>query len=242
MSWLKHIFSTLCVFIENVRWKIAGRFVYLNFRYIQFLETINRRFDINGEMAKHGTLFMSFGILLFALKEPVTLTQSQIVDFSLLWRLIPISLILIGYILITIYWKKLISTRFFNNKNRKLLFFSLYAVLFVILLCFLNPLIPFIPIIATQLIGGFFLFISLTFIFAVFIKYIAKFMIKTLEKIQVYYWMIVWFVYIFGWLSGMRNLEVNSIPQYILGIFGFIWFIVLMIVMLRAAWLTGKRI
>jgi hypothetical protein len=253
-TWIKKIGNLfqqinnyLSAFWERIRWRIAGTLVYLSFRLIRFSGTLKnliikgrRQLQIDGNMAKHGTLFLSFSLILIGVKlkdnnPSIGITPNPPENWSSMFRAIASITIFILIIIFMWIWQKRKLRESLKRQFRYLII--LIICLFLFLALWLFP-----PISASGyvVLGYISLAISIIFMIAVFWKWIAVKLTEFLEgQFQYLYWVIFWTVYIIGWMKGISNIPSQEIAWPFL--VGFAWFIIIGIILLRSSWQTGRR-
>jgi len=196
---------------------------------------------INKDMARHGILLFTFGLLLLAVKQVSETSTWELIPLS---KLIPtppvyfstplrITLIVISLIFMFVIlrmWKK-----WQLNKVACWVILSL-------LLLFVLWLIPPIPVFSFTILGKIAVLASIAFMVAVFWDWLASKLKNFLEgQFQSSYWTIFCLVYICGWLKGLSSVPTDGFAFHIAYWIGFVWFSIITIIMLRAAWQTGRR-
>jgi len=192
-------------------------------------------------MAPRGILLFTFSLLLLALKQ---VSGTSIWESMPLLKLVPtppvcfstalrIILIAISFILIYVAAKILQKRRCYRVA---------FGIILVLLLLFVLWLMPPMPVSFFTALGIIGLLTSLAFMVAVFCKRLASKLANFLDgQPSFLYWIIVWLVYISGWLKGLSIIPTDGFAFRIAYWIGAVWFFVIMIIMWRAAWQTGKR-
>jgi len=190
---------------------------------------------INRGMAQHGILLLTFSLLLLALKQ---VSGTSIWESMPLLKLVPappvyfstalrITFIAISFILIYV-----VSKIWQKRRRHKVAL----GIILVLLLLFVLWLIPPIPVWFFTALGIIGLLTSLAFMVAVFWKGLARKLGDFLEgQFQFAYWVIFWLVYITGWLKGLSSIPTGGLAFPIVFWIGFAWFLVIMIIILKAA-------
>lgn len=110
--------------------------------------------------------------------------------------------------------------------------------------------IPTFPIEFYRALGIIAVLASLLFIVAQFCKQLATRIEKFLEErprsrwqgvIKWLFWVIFWLVYVVGWLKGLSSIPGESFAFSLVFYIGFVWFLIIGIVFLRASWQSRKR-
>ncbi len=199
--------------------------------------------SINGDMARHGVLLLSFGLILLSVKQvsetPIPILGSILPPpacFSTALRIILIVISLTFVITVVWIWRK------YKLKGRLKLVAYLISSLLLLFALWLVPPIPAIPVSVSTSLGIIALAISLIFIVAVFCRWLANKLEDFLKgQFQYMYWLIFWLAYIIGFLRGLSSVSVENIAYPYVSWLGLIWFFVIVIIYFRAIGQTGKR-
>jgi membrane-associated HD superfamily phosphohydrolase len=196
--------------------------------------------QIDGQMAKHGTLFLSFSIILLGVKLTekdlsIGIISTPPDSLSTVFRAY-ISIVIIILVLIFMWiWQKYKLGRLVKKQSKYLMMLIVF-----LLLSLAFWLLPPIPASSYGILGKIALGISAIFMLAVFWKWFSVKLTEIIEgQFQYIYWVIFWVVYIIGFLKGLSNIPKTEIiwPFFI----GYAWFIIIGIILLKTAWQTGKR-
>jgi hypothetical protein len=204
--------------------------------------------QLDGQMAKTGTLFLSFGLLAFSIKPSENQsTPSRIIPYlppTEIHPLISLFLVLLTLIsmgFIFVIWKKVRPKDIFQGFP-KWIFIALLVVLLFVFLWLVGPLVDLVPVISVTGIGILSCIFSGLFVLAVFCKWLNEKLTQIIEgSLRSPYWMLYWFVFTIGWIKGMALIPPDSIGQVIGGYLGFIWFLVVMLIMFKASWQIGQK-
>lgn len=246
----QQIYVNLYAFWSRICWKATGHLIYLHFRLIRFSETvkiifckINEQRQIDGKMVKHGTLFLSFGLILLGTKigtndSPIRILNmfpSPPSDWSTtvtsIVGIIILATIIIFFGIFNIF--KLAK----RIKRNKRFFLATAVCLLCLLLLFGLWLIPPITISCYVVIGEIIFGISVIFIFAVFIKWLSTKLTKYIEEdFPFIYWSIFVVVYIIGLSKGLAEIPEPEI--FWPSIIGRCWFLIIGVLIIKSAWQT----
>jgi hypothetical protein len=184
------------------------------------------------DMARDGILLLTFSLILLAVKQvsetpilPPFIPPPPACFFTAL-RIILITISLIFMITVFWIWRKGLLKK------------AIFLIIFFLLLSFvlwLIPPIPAMPVCFFTAIGIIALLASLAFMVAVFWRRLADKILKNFLKDRFIYWMIFWFVYTIGWLKGLLSVPAESFAFPLVFYIGFVWFLVIGIVTLKAA-------
>ncbi len=219
---------------------------------IKLITKLKGALSINESMARNGILFLSFGLLLLAVKQVgetpawslipgLGLIHPPPVCFSTPLRIILIVISLM--VMFAVFW---ISRKYklasFLKGRLKLVAKLIVVFLLLLFLFFALWLTPAIPVKGYTILGIFTLGISLLFMIAVFCRWLACKLDDCLKsQFRPVYWIIFLLVYIFGFLRGLSSIPVENIAYRYANWLGLIWFVVIVIIMYKAAWQVEKR-
>ncbi len=213
----------------------------------KLIKKLKGSISINSGMARNGILFLSFGLVLSAVKqvsEPYICGLIPILKlippppdcFSTALRIILIVISLTFVITVVWIWRK------YKLKGRLKLVAYLISSLLLLFALWLVPPIPAIPVSVSTSLGIIALAVSLIFIVAVFCRWLASKLEDFLKgQFQYMYWLIFWLAYIIGFLRGLSSVSVENIAYPYVSWLGLIWFFVIVIIYFRAIGQTGKR-
>jgi hypothetical protein len=204
---------------------------------------IDEQRQIDGNMAKHGSLFFTVSLILLSVKLPegsyvwwVSIPLLKSIPTPTFSEPLKTAFFIVSFILIGII--KYIEKKFeLVNSNKWQI---RWAVNFIILLILLFALwiIPLMPLVAQAIT----LTISAIFIIAVFCKWLANTIEKLIEnKLKSQYWLTFLFVYTIGWLRGFTSIPPNSFASNSIFIFGAIWFIVIVLIYFKSLGYLDKN-
>jgi hypothetical protein len=240
---VQQINDYISVFWDKMHWRVAGTLVYLNFRLIRFLDAtkivINNQRQINGSMARYGSLFLSFGIIFQSVKQASEYPFKGMLPappdcFTTTFRASISISIMVAIIIFFGIWQKYKLKAHLKRKYKRILILFLF-----LLLLFSLWILPPFSISIYKMAGQASFAISAIFLIAVFFKWFSIKLTEFLEgQFQFVYWVVFWIVYVIGWLNGMLRISNGNITW--LFIIGYLWFIVIGIIMLKSAWQTRK--
>lgn len=192
-------------------------------------------------MARHGILLLSFGFILLAFKQvsttPIVIMNSVPPPPDFLCPAARIILILALMVAAVCIRKRTAAIKL-KSWAKILLFFLIVVLSFVVV--WLIPPIPVLPQWCFTVIGAIVVVASLVFIPAIFCKCWADKLKDFTEDHKQTYWMIVWSVYIIGWLKAMLSIPAEEPAFHIVFWFGFAWFCLITFVFIKAAWQTEQ--
>jgi hypothetical protein len=202
---------------------------------------IKRVFSISEDLVKHGFLFLSFGLLLVTVEKVSEKSTWELMGLSKLIPTLP------GSFCVTLRWV-LVAIAFvlicvFFWLGRKELLKRWIAVILVIVFLFLVLwLTPPLNSDFFRIVGAAFLIISGAFILAVFVKPWADELNKSIEQFKFQYWTVFLIVNLVGWARGLSSIPegVCAIIVELVGWLGLAWILVIIFMMFRAIWQSGK--
>lgn len=206
---------------------------------------------INWHAMSDGILLFIFGLLLLAVKQvsetptwgliPILgLIPAPPISFSITLRIILIVISLILMIVILWRWQAYKRAKSLKERLKK----AKYLIIFFLflLLLFVLWLIPPIPVYIYTALGIIAILISLAFMVAVFYKRLADKLEEFLKsQFSFIYGVIFWTVFSIGFAKGLSSVPVESFTFPIASCIGFIWFLIIGIIFLRAVWQPRKR-
>jgi hypothetical protein len=252
---IEKINESLRVSWDGLREKSHLVSIRMRYRFIRNIWTLQRgakwvwaQKQIDGKMARYGTLFLTFAILVSSISQPSGITTYKpsfpflpIIDISTCVRLLLVTLTFIVMVAVLYLWSKY---RLANIVKHLLVYIAMAVVFGLLTAIFwlVDPLVQMIPFHWTEILGVLFFILSALFILAVIFKWLSVLFIRIIEgKYQIYYWIIFWIVFVIGWLKGVATIPPGGMGSVIALIVGYVWFFVIAVIMLKSAWqIRGK--
>jgi hypothetical protein len=204
--------------------------------------------SVNERMARHGGLFVSFSLLLLAVRQTKEVSSWWFIPpmpvyFSTVLRIILIGISLIVVFVISWIWQKHKLVNVLKGRLKPLAYLIIVIVLLLLLFVFWLILsMPTLPVYFFTVLGIIALLISLAFMVAVFCKGLAKKLERLVEdQLKSTYWMVFWIVYSVGWIKGWSNVPADTYAFHLAWWVGFVLFLIIGFIYLRATRQAGKQ-
>lgn len=212
----------------------------------RLIHTLGNSLSINTGMARHGIIFLTFGLILLGFKQ--TSENNLLPSFvppppACLSNLQRIFIGAISFILMIFVFWILLRYKLVNFSKGRLKAFAYFIIFYilVLLLTYFILWIPTIPVSLFIILGIIAILTSLIFMVAVFCKRIAcKLKSFLIGQARLIYWTVFWGVYTIGWLKGMSTIpaDTNILLKlvFLLAFFiGLLWFFVIGTIYLNAS-------
>jgi hypothetical protein len=192
-------------------------------------------------MARHGTLFLSLGLIFLGTKPTNTNASTGLIpvppgDWSPIVRAGLSAFVFV--LVIFIFWM-LRKYGLFTKIKRAIITKILVLVAIGALILFALWLLPTLTEVGSMFLGKFACAVSGVFIIAVFWKWLSEKLFEFIDgPLQYGYWAVFWMVFSIGWLKGMNTIaSTDSSWPFIIG---YIWFFIIGIILLKSAWKIKK--
>jgi len=197
--------------------------------------------SINEHMARHGGLFVSFGLLLLAIRETRVVSSWGFIPpvpacFSPVLRIVLIGVSLVVASVVSWVWGRYGRAGFLKGWLKPLAYLMPAIVLLLLLfVAWLMTPMPALPVWFFTGLGIIALLVSLGFMVAVLCKGLANRLETFVEgQLRFIYWMVFWIVYSVGWIRGLSTLPAGTCAfSLALGV-GLVLFFIIGFVYLRA--------